>query len=415
MQRFRSSNFSNIQTMFHEKSGVDTKPHTKRHKAQKTLALLLVVLLSGFSLSAFGYAKFSTLAGDELSLYSVYRGEGVVEIHVENRSSTDLKFQPQLKLMRWVGAQELPADGTVDFENTNFPAGSSGIMRIDLSDAYDIAMLEEPLQDDYYYFVLTNNNFLFGQDWMCSVFFAQPMISPTEPIQPISPQQAGTALTAQIEPGLQHYFEQETITDPMARNQMVDAYFADCAQLIQNADGHVVSAVSPLLLIDDSDDLIYDENVPLHMQRGLMGLHQNLLDGFNIPVGGSYDEHALVVWGCIPQNKGDMDGGRAIPLSFIFTYQKSDIESAEDLVFIRGRFLTFAQLEEHKVYEDSEFVSYEVTHLFYSDRDAYIAAMLAQNPDVYFDESIKRRLYNMMDIYTDNERLSEMLYIYEMQ
>ena len=48
MQRFRSSNFSNIQTMFHEKSGVDTKPHTKRHKAQKTLALLLVVLLSGF-------------------------------------------------------------------------------------------------------------------------------------------------------------------------------------------------------------------------------------------------------------------------------------------------------------------------------------------------------------------------------
>ena len=110
-----------------------------------------------------------------------------------------------------------------------------------------------------------------------------------------------------------------------------------------------------------------------------------------------------------------MDGGRAIPLSFIFTYQKSDIESAEDLVFIRGRFLTFAQLEEHKVYEDADFVSYEVTHLFYSDRDAYIAAMLAQNPDVYFDESIERRLHNMMDIYTDNERLSEMLYIYEMQ
>lgn len=415
MHRFRTSNFRNIETRFYEKTGVNTARHTKKHRRVHTLCTLLVIMLCSLSLSAFGYAKFSALAGDDLSLYSVYRGEGVVEIHVENRSSTDLKFQPQLKLMRWVGAQELPADGKVVFENTDFPAGSSGVMRIDLSDAYDVAALEEPLQDDYYYFVLTNNNFLFGQDWMCSVFFAEPMVSPTEPIQPIAPQQADMQLTAQVEPSLQHYFEQETITDPMARNQMADAYFADCAQLIAEADEHVVSSVSPLLLIDDPDDVIFDENVPADLQRGLLGLDQSLLDGFNIPVGGSFDEHALTIQGCIPDREGDNDGGWAIPLVYIFTYQKSDIQSQDDLVFIRGRFLTFAQMEEHKVYEDEEFVSYEMTHLFYSDLEEYIAAMLTQNPSVFYDESIALRLHNMVEYYTDNDNLRDVLYIYEVQ
>jgi len=187
MQRFRSSNFSNIQTIFHEKSGVDTKPHTRRHKVQKTLALLLVVLLSGFSLSAFGYAKFSALAGDELSLGSEYLGNGIVEITVENRSDVDLQFQEQVRLMRWNDTQEIPAHGDVVFENTDFSAGESGVMRLDLSDAYDIAALEVPLTDDHYYFMLTNNNFLFYHDWMCAVDFAPVIVTPSVQVQPLAP------------------------------------------------------------------------------------------------------------------------------------------------------------------------------------------------------------------------------------
>ena len=106
MHRFRTSNFRNIESRFCEKTGVNTTHHTKKRHRVHTLCTLLVILLCSLSLSAFGFARFSSLAGDDLSLYSVYRGAGVVEIHVENRSSVDLKFQPQLKLMRWVGAEE---------------------------------------------------------------------------------------------------------------------------------------------------------------------------------------------------------------------------------------------------------------------------------------------------------------------
>ena len=60
-----------------------------------------------------------------------------------------------------------PLSGKVSFSNTEIPANSSGTMVIDLSDAYDISLLETPISDDdLYYLMLTNNNFLFGQDSM---------------------------------------------------------------------------------------------------------------------------------------------------------------------------------------------------------------------------------------------------------
>ena len=46
-------------------------------------------------------------------------------------------------------------------------------MTINLSLAYDIQLLETPLENgDHYYLVLTNNGFLLGQDWHCSVNFS---------------------------------------------------------------------------------------------------------------------------------------------------------------------------------------------------------------------------------------------------
>ncbi len=117
---------------------------------------------------------FSSLKEDELGLSSVYEGSGVVSVHVENRSEKDLEFEPQPKLIQWTTGEEVERiSETVIFENTRFAAYSEGVMTIDLSQAYDIAELEKPLSEDWYYFILTNENFLFGQDWMCSVDFVK--------------------------------------------------------------------------------------------------------------------------------------------------------------------------------------------------------------------------------------------------
>lgn len=58
-------------------------------------------------------------------------------------------------------------------QGTAIAPHSQGVVSIDISEGYDVeAMMEEKLQErDVYYFVLTNNNFAFGQDWMCSFDF----------------------------------------------------------------------------------------------------------------------------------------------------------------------------------------------------------------------------------------------------
>ena len=47
-------------------------------------------------------------------------------------------------------------------------------MTLDLSRAYDLEALDEPLAQGGYYLVLTNSNFLFGQDWICFIHAAAP-------------------------------------------------------------------------------------------------------------------------------------------------------------------------------------------------------------------------------------------------
>ena len=71
---------------------------------------------------------------------------------------------------------------------------SQGIVSIDISEGYDIGAMEEKLPEgDTYYFVLTNNNFAFGQDWMCFFDFeierteeiAQRMHTAMEALSPL--------------------------------------------------------------------------------------------------------------------------------------------------------------------------------------------------------------------------------------
>ena len=81
-------------------------------------------------------------------------------------------------------------------------------MTIDLSEAYDIALLETPLVgNDWYYFILTNNHFAFGQDWMCPVDFAEPDIVQTEYPAPVAPADADPKLAGKIAEELRPYFE----------------------------------------------------------------------------------------------------------------------------------------------------------------------------------------------------------------
>jgi hypothetical protein len=276
-------------------------------------------------------------------------------------------------------------------------------MTVNLSKAYDMDTLEQPLTDDWYYFVLTNNNFIFGQDWMCSVDFAEPIYTPAEEPVPITPREADGALVAEIIEELRPYFEGYTV-DVYERRKQSDEYLSLCQQLLETVDGNIVPSVSPmeLTLRMPEEEIVFDSTVPLDMQLQLTSLNRGTLDGYGKIIGANDTESALIFGAYIPQHKGEIDGGAGIPLLYIFTYEVSAIQNSHDYAFIRGQLLTFEEMEQYKIYEDGQYVCYNVSDLFYSDLRGYVESMVSQRSDVYFDEQVWERVQNIYNYFNEN-------------
>ena len=405
MDSFNRTNLQNIKDIFEKKTGV-CMGGRKSFRSFRVALVMVVVLLCCLSTTAFAANLFSSLDGDDLELSSVYEGNGVVSVQVENKSDKELRFQSVLKLMQWTTSEEIkPLSGKrISFSNTNIPAHSSGTMTIDLSEAYDMALLETPLEgNDWYYFILTNNHFVFGQDWMCAVDFAEPNTIPMEHPTPITPADADEKLVMEIMEELRSYFESYT-TNPAERNQLSEEYLALCQKLLEQVEGTIIPSVSPmeLTVIDSGPTPVFDASVPMDMQLQLTGLHRRTTDGYDKKIGSSDTEQALVLSAYIPQRKGDIDRGVDVPLIYVFTYEKSRIAFPQDYAFIRGQLLTFEQLEPYKIYEDNQYVCYDVSRLFYSDLRPYIESMVSQRSDVYFDEQVWERVQNIYSYYKEN-------------
>ena len=405
MDSFNKTNLQNIKDIFEKKTCVklDSRRSFCSYKMVLVTAVLLILCLST---TAFAVNRFSSLSGDDLGLSAVYNGNGIVSILVENRSDKEIQFQSELRLMQWATSEEIEplAKQNVSFRNTKIPAHSSGTMTIDLSKAYNMALLEKPLaENDWYYFVLTNDHFVFGQDWMCSVDFVERDIIQTEYPTPVTPAEADAKLTAGMAEELRPYFESYTI-DPAERKKLSEEYLALCQKLLEEVDGTVVPSVCPpdLTVIDNGQIPVFDTSVPMDMQLQLTGLHRRTTDGYDKKIGSSDTEQALVLSAYIPQRKGDIDGGVDVPLIYVLTYEKSRITAPQDYAFIRGQLVTFEQMEQYKIYEDGQYVCYDVSRLFYSELRPYVESMVSQRSDAYFDEQVWERVQNIYSYYKEN-------------
>ena len=105
MRSFSEKNYRNIQSLFTEKNR-RAAPKTPR-RAAAPFVLAAAVLAALLTVTALAADLFSPLAGDDLALGAVYEGDGVVSVHVENRSDKELKFQGQLRLLRWDTSEEI--------------------------------------------------------------------------------------------------------------------------------------------------------------------------------------------------------------------------------------------------------------------------------------------------------------------
>ena len=425
MNRMNGKNLRNIKCIFEEKTGTDLNPAHKQRMRRPVRAAVVMAVVAAMCLvmAAFTYPLFSPLDGDELSLTGTYLGDGVVSVYVENGSDKDLVFQEQLKLMNWFTEEEAPKlGGEPVFTGTKIKAGTSGTMTIDLSAAYDTGALEQE-QNAWYYLVLTNQNFLFGHDWMCSVEFSEDADQPED----VAVVQAVPAENLEdVRQELRFYFE-ETYTDtPMAFNEANFAYQQKVEEVRLRFEGNVVSALSPTAMVGGPSEfldpepafgkipegVIFDETLPAEEQYLLTWDDWTYLDSYGRMVAGQ-EEKAWVHYAVLPQREGDTDGGVTLPLIFWFVYDAEAAGDPENYAFLYGQFLSFGELEDKKVYADEHYAVYDATDLIYTDLEAYLDFYLTTRTDVYCDEAVRQRVRNVYDFFQKKENVSELIYYRE--
>lgn len=417
MRSFSEENYRNIQNLFTEKTGV---PLRKRRAARIVpFALAAAVLAALLTVTALAADLFSPLAGDDLALGAVYEGDGIVSVQVENRSDKELKFQEQVRLMRWETGEEIaPKSAAVRFTNTAFAPHAEGVMTLDLSDAYDLAALDEGLSQGGYYLVLTNANFVFGQDWMCFIHAAAleetgetvetvPEETPETAAAPAAPAETDVELVSRVEEALRPYYE---MTGDVAQRRAHNAeYYAACTELLAPL-GERVARVAPsdLVIGDAEEGVIFDAAAPADAQHLLTGENYTTLDAYGLPVGGAPGEEALVLSALVAQRAGDTDGGAPIPVVYLFTYFREDVENA-DYLFVHGQLVPLSEIEDRRVYEDERYVCYELSAYFYTDVQTHAETLCAQRGDVCWNDAARQRVQNIYDYYTNAETLSKLI------
>lgn len=418
MRSFSEENYRNIQSLFTEKTGV---PLRKRRAARAApFVLAAAVLAALLTVTALAADLFSPLAGDDLALGAVYEGDGVVSVHVENRSDKELKFQEQLRLLRWDTSEEIaPKRGAaVRFANTAFAPHTDGVMTLDLSRAYDLEALDEPLAQGGYYLVLTNSNFVFGQDWICFIHAAAPEETgetagavpektPEPTAAPLAPAETDAELTARVEETLRPFF---AMTGDVAQRRAHNAeYYAACAELLAPLGTRVARpAPSDLVIGDAEEGVIFDPAAPADAQHLLTGENYTTLDAYGLPVGGAPGEEALVLSALVAQRAGDTDGGAPIPVVYLFTYFREDVENADHL-FVHGRLVPLSEVEDRRVYEDERYVCYELSEYFYTDVQTHAETLCAQRGDVCWNDAARQRVQKIYDYYTSTETLARLV------
>jgi len=420
MKRMSNRNLQNIRCRFEEKTGVDLGH--RQPVSVKRMWILAAAVVACLAFAGFAIPLFSSLDGDELALTGTYEGNGIVSVRVENRSDKELNFQKQTKLMRWVTAEEMPRQkGNVLFENTAFAPHSEGVMTIDLSAAYDINALEDS-HGEWFYLVLTNNDFLFGQDWMCSVNFGRPEpATETDTEQETIPSVAAQdQVLMRMEEELRFYFQESYIGELMAFNGPNFQYQQKVEELLARFDGTVVPALSPVAMVGGpsvfldpepvmgkpSEDVMFDDAVPEAQQYLLTFADWTYTDAYGRMVA-TANEKAWAQTVMLPQYAGQTDGGTALPLIFLFVYDAAQA-LPENYAFLYGGLHSFAELEEYKVLQDDHYAIYDATELIYTDVDIWLEDFLRTHPEVYCDEQIRRRVHNVYDFYQDRTNIRAM-------
>lgn len=389
MLTYRPHNRAHIRARFSAAAGVSLPPGRRCVLPAVLVAAALSLALTATALAG---SLFSPLSGDELALSAVYEGDGLVTVTAENLSEKPLHLQGALRLTRWASGEEVaPQRDRACFSGADIAPHSLETFSIDLSAAYDVAALEEPIWD-WYALILTNHSFLFGQDWMCSLRFSEPVREERPAPAPLTAD--GVALE-EMEASLRPYFARD-LRDTALREEETEAYAARVRDLLAAVPGGTAEPLAPCLLPPEiGENTVFDPGYTLGPQRELTGLHETGVDAaFHLL--GREEDRFLALSVLLPLRDYGEDTCRPLPVRWYVTYDASDVRE-ERYAFLYGRLISFADLAPCRVYEGEGLVCYEISSLVYRDLDTYLDACLAADPDVRWDDALRARARAVYD------------------
>ena len=400
MSTFNQENYNSILYQFSKQTGVRTRHKYRKYSviSPKTVLVLIVVLVF-LTTAAFTYPLFSPLNGDALTLEGEYLGNGVISVSVMNHSKRNLEFQPQLKLVKWVTDEEVvPISDEITFDGLKIAANSPGTLTIDISKGYDIDALEASLISEWYYLVLTNQNFLYGQEWKCSIYFGQE-----DPYQEETPEKLYSMdpkIIENIDEDLRYYFEDDFLGF-LAANPLHYEYLQKVQEMLLRSGKNIVPLVDAMVMLGA------DENVKLpdDFLRETPPQNSTVQDAFGKLVGATTDEHVKKICYYAPASATDTGESYEIPLLYYATFVRAAMKGENDCAFIHGQMVTFEELAPYKVYENDTHVCYNVTHLFYTDLRGYVDDIIeyrtATNQHWYMDDAEFAQIQEVYDYCTE--------------
>lgn len=403
MNRIQKHNLYNIKRNFEKKTGtrlipayskqeVTFKENATPRKRIPRVAMIAAIITLFVSLTAFAVTIFSTWSGDSLTITASYYGSGIVWIEITNQSDKDLELEPKMNLYYYSTQSLVESTGEEPYiENLTIPANSTEKVRLDLRRSYDVEALENT-KNDFYYLQMTNDSFLLGQKWSCMVsFVVSDYVTPWY-------QLSNESHLDGVLPSLKAYYRNFT-PDVFARWTDVFDYVELVQVELARVDGNLVRACDPPIHID--------------LYNWLGSTPWSTFDGYNKLLGiddSEYYDMIGVDMPCIQDDGSGSGGGWIMPLFYLYQYSKADITSPQDFVFMSGNLLTFEEMEPYKVYEDDEYVIYEMHHLIYSDLETYVKDMLLQRDDVYVNEQIWVRIENFYNYWSNPDNMEKAFY-----
>lgn len=404
MSRFNYENYNSILYLFTIKTGVPTQHQYRKYRPITPKVVFVVVAVVAFlTMAAFTYPLFSPLNGDALTLDATYEGNGIVRVVATNHAKRNLKFQPQVKLGKWITNEEItPISDDLTFDGLEVPANSVVELTIDLSKAYDMAMLEESKVSEWYYLVLTNQDFIFGQEWKCSIYFGKDdpyQAETTEKLYSMDPK-----IIERIDEDLRYYFEDDFIGF-LAANPLHYEYLQKVQEKLMRSGKNILPLVDVMVMLGASEEAVLPED----FMRETPPQNSTVQDAFGKLVGATTDEHVKKICYFAPAAATDTGESYEIPLLYYATFERLLMTGENDCAFIHGQLVTLEELEPYKVYENETYVSYNVTHLFYTDLKGYVDDIIeyriATDQDWYMDDAEFTRIQSVYDYCVDQAKM----------